>query len=281
MGKYLNILLFTLSIGIIVSCKKNTSSNPVTPNDAKCVVKTATSLLSGNNTYTEYEFDNTGKPTFIKGYRPNGSIGSEAELGFTSVVHYRFDGPAGRRPSTIVNYNADIFTELPTKANVSVWVDDTLMVDRWTYFFFYNAKNQLIKVGEQTENIAGDWEWDLNIYYNEKGNVTALQYETTTGPNLVIPPVTVTAYDDKPTPYSGFKGWRFLCNWESAEAEPILSALSKNNPLDYTSGTGPGLFKCEMVYTYNTDGFPIERKNTNKTLTNEYTFLQSYTYTCK
>jgi hypothetical protein len=173
---------------------------------------------------------------------------------------------------------------LPTKAFVS-WDDgDTLRVNYYTYFFFYNNSNQLIKVGKQTDYVVGDWEYDLNIYYNDQGNVTALQYEWTTGPNQVIPPVTVKAYDNKPTPYAAVKGMPFLLinySWDNYDPEPILTALSKNNPLDYSLGTGTNLFTREMVYTYNNDGFPTERKNTNKNTNGEYTFLQSFSYNCK
>lgn len=170
-------------------------------------------------------------------------------------------------------------------ASVSIDDGDTLRVNYYTYFFFYNAKGQLIKVGEQTDYIVGDDEYDLNIYYNEQGNVSALQYEWTTGPRQVIPAITVTAYDDKPTPYAAIKAMPFLMidySWNNYDPEPILTALSKNNPLDYDLGrTGPDIFTRKMVYTYNPEGFPTERKNTNKNVNGEYTFLQTFSYTCK
>jgi hypothetical protein len=279
MSKHLIIMLMAfLSVIIIMSCNKSTPSTPAVP-QAKCIVKSSTSYLAGNYGHTEYEFDNTGKPTLIKGYRPNGSIASEYELGFTSAVYYTHDA-RGKLPLSIMKFSSDIFTGLPSKVNISQWDGDTLRVNIRTYFFFYNSKDQIIKVGQQTDHVVGDWEYDVNIYYNEQGNVKALQYEWTTGPREVIPPITVTAYDDKPTPYAGFKGWRFLCNWDNPDAEPILTALSKNNPLDYTRNTGASTFKREMVYQYNTEGFPTERKNTNKNVNGEYTFSQTYTYTC-
>jgi hypothetical protein len=161
---------------------------------------------------------------------------------------------------------------------------DTTLVNYYTYSFFYNAKNQLEKVSEQTSNIVGDWEYDLSINYNDQGNVQALQYKTTSGPNQVIPPVSVTAYDDKPTPYAGIRSWPFLMinfAWNNYDPEPLLTALSKNNPLNYSTGTGASLFTRAMAYTYNSDGFPTERKNTNKNASGEYTFLQTFSYDCK
>jgi len=151
-----------------------------------------------------------------------------------------------------------------------------------TYFFFYNDKDQLIKVGQQTDNIKGDWEYDLDIYYNDQGNVTGLQYKWTTGPNQIIPPVTVTAYDDKPNPYAGVKAWRFMsANWNSSDPASIIIALSNNNPLGFSTGSGSSLFKREMVYQYNDKGFPVERKNTNTNSGGQYTFLETYSYNCK
>jgi hypothetical protein len=277
MKKYIVVVIcITTSFS---ACDKGTSSVPSPPQE-KCIIKSAVSNLAGNYARAEYEFDNTGKPTVIKGYRPNGSIATEYEIGNTSAVYSTHDN-RGKLPWIIMNFSGDIFTGLPTKVDVSQWDGDTLRVKLYTYFFFYNGKGQLIKVGQQTNHYVGDPEYDLNIYYNDQGNVKALQYEWTTGPNEVIPPITVTAYDDKPSPYAGFKNWYFLLlNWSSSDPEPILTALSKNNPLDYTLGTGVGIFKRTMVYQYNPEGFPTERKNTNKNVNGEYTFLQTYTYTC-
>ena len=170
------------------------------------------------------------------------------------------------------------------KGYVSVDDGDTLRVHYYTYFFFYDNKDRLMTIGEQTDYILGDWEYDLHIYYNDQDNVTAIQYEWTTGPNQVIPPITVSAYDDKPTPYAGIKQWPFLninFAWDNYDPEPVFTALSKNNPLDYSMGSGADLFTRKMVYTYNDDGFPIERKNTNKNVNGEYTFLQTFSYDCK
>jgi hypothetical protein len=278
MKKYLTITLLTLlPVVIIGSCEKNTPSTPVVP-QAKCIIKSSVSLLAANYAHNEFEFDNTGKPTFIKGYRPNGSIVSEIEFGSNTVVYYKHDAQ-GRRPWYIMKFSA-VFAQYPTKVDISLWVDDTLKVNYYTYFFFYGGDDKIIKVGMQTNHVVGDWEYDLNIFYNEQGNVKTLQYVTTTGSTQVLAPITVAAYDDKPSPYTGIKDWRFLCNWNSSDPEPILTALSKNNPLDYTLGEPGSLFKREMVYKYNSEGFPTERKNTNRNVNGEYTFLETYTYNC-
>jgi hypothetical protein len=66
-----------------------------------------------------------------------------------------------------------------------------------------------VKIGEQTDYVINDYEYDVSILYNDKNNVTQLLYERTTGPRDPIPPITVTAYDDNPSPYTAVKSWNF------------------------------------------------------------------------
>ena len=283
MKKYLSITLVTLLLtGILFSCKKSTPFTPITP-QATCVIKTETTNLSGKEKSFEYQYDNKGNLTLVNVFnRAGGSAGMYDTYDQGVIFSHEY---LGKTNKSITKYEtSDIYTLLPNKAYVSLQDGDTLRVNYYTYFFFYNNKNQLIKVGEQTDYVIGDWEYDLNIFYNEQGNVSGLQYERTTGPNQVIPPIIVTAWDDKPTPYAAVKGWPyFMINfaWDNYDPEPIITALSKNNPLNYSFGTGTNLFTREMVYTYNNDGFPTERKNTNKNTNGEYTFLQTFSYNCK
>lgn len=276
-------MLVIVSLCCITSCKKNNTGTAPSPAEAKCAVKTETTGLAGNQKSFEYEFDAAGNPTLVKVLNPNGSTAATYEIGSQTVVRKSTFG--GNTLQLITKYNvSDITRELPSLASVSIDDGDTLRVNYYTYYFFYNSKKQLVKVGEQTSTVIGDTEYDLNIYYNAQGNVSALQYEWTTGPNQVIAPITVTAYDDKPTPYAGVRGMPFLLinyQWDNYDPEPVLTALSKNNPLDYTTGSGASIFKREMVYQYNAEGFPIERKNTNRNANGEYTFYQTFTYTCK
>ncbi len=141
----------------------------------------------------------------------------------------------------------------------------------------------MAKVKQQTPQVAGDFEYDLTIIYNDKDNVTSLQYELTTGPRTVTV-ITVAAYDDKPNPYAALKSWKFLATrfvWDNYDPEPILTALSKNNPFDYTLGQTPNQWNRRMIYLYNGDGFPIERKNTNQSPNGtKSTFVQTFAYNC-
>src|SRR5687767_720737 len=190
MKKYI-VLLICIAASFY-ACDKGTPTIPAPP-QAKCIIKSSISNLAANYAHAEYEFDNTGKITVIKGYRPNGSIATEYEIGTNSAVYSTHDS-RGKLPWLLMSFSGDIFTGLPTKVDISQWDGDTLRVKYYTYFFFYNGQKQIIKVGQQTNNVVGDPEYDLNIYYNDQGNVKALQYEWTTGSAGITPPITVTAY---------------------------------------------------------------------------------------
>lgn len=272
-----------MALGFFTGCKKNTPNNSPPVIQAKCAIKSETTALSGNQKVFDYQYNAKGNLSVVNVATPGGNPLFKYETGEQSVVaSHEY---LGKINATITKYEvSDLYSQLPSKAFVSLQDGDTLRTNYYTYFFFYNSKKQLITVGEQTDHIIGDYEYDLNIFYNDQGNVTGLQYITTTGPAANTSTVTVSAYDDKPTPYAAIKPWPFfLINfaWNNYDPEPVLTALSKNNPLNYSTGTGANLFTREMAYKYNDNGFPTERKNTNKNANGEYTFLQTFSYNCK
>ena len=277
------IICCSLTMIFFIGCKKTTTGHPLTV-QAKCIIKTETTALSGNEKSFEYKFDDKNQLISVKVLNKFGGPIGTYETGYSSVV---YNAEYLNKPTrNIIEYeNTDFFNnKFPAKAFVSVDDGDTLRVHYYTYFFFYDSKDRLITIGEQTDYVVGDWEYDLHIGYNDQDNVTSLQYEWTTGPNEINPPIIVTAYDNKPTPYAAIKGWPFLLinfAWNNYDPEPIFTALSKNNPLNYTFGSGANLFERKMEYTYNDNGFPTERKNTNKNTNGEYTFLQTFSYDCK
>jgi len=276
------IIWCCMAPGFFIGCKKDSTNNtPPATAQAKCAIISETTSLSGNQKNFEYKYDNKGNLILVTVTTPLGSPLFKYETSDQSVVASHPYG--GYINSTITKYEvSDIRSELPARAFVSLQDGDTLRVNYYTYFFFYNSKKQLIKVGEQTDYVKGDVEYDLNIFYNEQGNVSGLQYVRTTGTAGTVN-IVVTGYDDKPTPYTSIKGWPYyLINfgWDNYDPEPILTALSKNNPLNYSIGSGADLFSRKMVYKYNSNGFPTERQNTNKNINGEYTFLQTFSYTC-
>lgn len=276
-----SLLSITLFISVTVSCKKDTV-NPSVPSNA-CVLQEEYTGLVGNQAVWKYTYDKSGNLITINHNYPNGTPITIMDVGSASRIESKVVPPGSDPVITELRYEGDM-SGSPTKAFLSITLDKITTVNYKTFFFFYDSKGRLYLVGEQTDNIVGDLEWDLHIFYNDQDNVTGLSYEITTGPTGGSV-VNVEAYDDKPTPYAGIKSWRFLLNhwaWDNYDPEPILTALSKNNPLDYALNKGtPGQYLRTMTYEYNENGFPLRRINTNKNASGEYTFEQTFTYECR
>jgi hypothetical protein len=266
---------------LITACKKGGSAGPAPGTSDTCIITGETTTLLGNEASFTYEYNDKGFPSKITKYNKYNQLEFTHQILFDGVVH-----TAGTSTVT-TSYDANLHT-LPIflyKSNVTIDLNGLTQVNFYTFFFFYDSKGRITKIGQQTNHVTNDHEWDLNITYNDQNNVTMLQYEWTTGPRTPIAPIIVKAYDNKPTPYAGIRNYRFLMNnyaWDNYDPEPLLTALSANNPLDYTMNTGtPQEFKRTMTYTYNEKGFPVERLNTNKNVNGTYTFKQTFTYNCK
>lgn len=274
---------FTLLISAILlnACKKNTPPAN-TNNTGKCFITRYDNKHINNPHYYTYEYsaDNTISKmsrfvtgTTIPSHYKTIDYASKDVLGTKSVsisgkIHL----------STVYGYNA--YFKDPAKATLTIEDFSTgVNISHISgYFrFTYDTKNRLIKV-EQTTPAIGDWEYDLEIFYNDHDNVTRMEYEWTTGPRDPKAIVSVSAYDDKPNPYSSMPQWKFISDagWNFYDPEAMLTALSKNNPLDYTLGT----FKRKMEYIYNEKGYPVKRMNTNTNLSGQYKFEELFTYQC-
>jgi len=283
--KYSTPWIWILILGLSAACKKTSPAGPtpVTPGSADCSLTGETSSEAGYNGSYTYVYDKDGNPDSIYHSIGTGYVDVTYDINYKGLIssYLVYNKPGGE----ILENDGDLFNNiLPSQEDISINDGDTLRVDYWTYFFYYDNKSQLIKVSEHTYNVKGDYEYDLSIYYNDQGNVTGMQYVWTTGPNIVIPPITVDAYDDKPNPYSGVKGWLFLLpslDWSRSDPERILVALSKNNPLDFKFGVGDDQFKRTMSYTYNEKGFPTVRNCTNSNVNGTYSFQETYSYACK
>jgi YD repeat-containing protein len=277
-----SILLILLTFALIVfSCDDDGEKNGKDQNSHACILQGETTGLIGNEASWQYEYDEHGRLTQIHKFNSIGMLSSTITISQSSVVATN----KGHHSNPIIatNYSGNI-EEFPTQAKVSLTLDGIEQRNYKTFFFFYDNKKRLVKIGEQTEFILNDYEWDLHISYDDNDNVTRLQYELTTGPRDPSPPVIVSAYDQNPTPYAGIKGWKFMMSnfaWDNYDPGPILTALSKNNPLNYSSGTGATEFSRTMEYTYNDSGYPVTCKNTNKLGQSEYSFVQTYSYDCQ
>ena len=289
MKRILSTLPVLLTI-LFTSCDKSASPAispspsplplPVTLAPSKCQLVTETTNLSGNSATYLYSYSNDGNVSSIKKFTGNRqNLPADSILVYYNhTINYYPSGVAGKYNILATDYDANIFTGLPSKSSVSITLDGIEQRNYWSYFFFYDAKNRLIKIGEQTNTVTGDLEYDLNITYNDQDNVTSLSYESTTGPKTITT-ITALGYDDKPSPFTGIKNWPMLmhASWSNYDPEPILSALSKNNLLGYTI---PG-WKRTISYSYDNQGFPVKRMSTNTTSTGSYSFEETFNFQCK
>jgi hypothetical protein len=276
MKKYIIIIMAAVT-AMLYSCKKN-GIPAASSNNAACKPETEFTTLNGINATYKYTYNNDGKITTIKKFIGLVIVDSMV-VGDNTTARY-YQSSSGFKMVQSVVYNQSFIDGHPTEAQVALQEGAITQTDVWHYFFFYDSKNRLTKVGEQTDHVIGDPEYDLSITYDDKDNVIALRYENTTGPNAITTIVPL-GYDDKPNPYTGIKNWYFLMHagWDNYDTEPIFTALSKNNLLGYTTLDGT---KRTTTYNYNDKGFPIKRRNTNTSISgNTYSFEETFDYTCK
>ncbi len=265
------LLFFVL---LLSSCKKSGTPAPAS-NLPTCKPKTESTTLAGNNATYQYSYNADGKITTIKKFIGAAIVDSIVVGNSTIVSYYQSSSGFNMIQTTVYTGSLD---GMPSEAQVALQEGAVTHTDVWHYFFFYDNKDRLVKVGEQTDNVIGDYEYDLSIFYNDQDNVTELSYEFTTGPNTITTLVP-SGYDNKPTPFAGIKNWYFFMHagWDNYDPEPLFTALSKNNPLGYTMPDG---FKREMTYIYDGNGFPAKRMNTNINSSGTYSFEETYDYEC-
>lgn len=272
------IALFLFNAG----CGKGPSSAPPIPpgGTADCRPVSESTTLVGNAATYDYSYSADGNLSSIVRYIGGGYhvMADSTMIYYDHTVRYSPGNRTGTYNIVATAFDANIFTGSPSKADISITLDGIEQRNYYSYLYFYDTKGRLVKIGEQTNTVPNDLEYDLNIVYNDQDNVTALQYETTTGPRTTNT-ISVTGYDDKPNPFRSIKNWPLMMHagWANNDPEPVFTALSKNNPLGYTI---PG-WKREISYEYNDNGFPLRRINTNTTVSGSYSFEESFIYQCK
>ncbi len=267
-----------LCLLFLFSCKKSGTSPSPPTGQATCKLVRESTTLSGNHATYDYTYDANGNVIMMKKFIGDSYhvLQDSSVVSDISIARYNvYDWPYA---STLMQYDLS-FDLLPNKSIMAITENGITRVNQFTYFFFYDSKNRLYKVGEQTDYVTGDYEYDLTIHYNDQDNVTSLSYEFTTGPRTVTT-IAAIGYDDKPTPFAAIKNWPYIMHaaWNNYDPEPLFTALSKNNPLGYTLPDG---FKREMTYTYNSNGFPLVRTNTNISSTGTSTFDETFEYDCE
>lgn len=265
-------------IAVFTSCTKDSISN-TTPTTAKCKPLTESSNFNaGNVTYT-YSYNTDGTLANIS-YPPNNMA-----VNYNATLITYPSRTTTLTDSLNTAYDANIYTGLPTKATQFLTLDGITYRNYMVFTFSYDLKNRLAKVIETTPNVANDVEYQLTIIYNDQDNVSQLKYESFNGPAFFIA-INATGYDDKPSPYLGIKNWYLSmhASWNNYDPAPILEALSKNNLLGFNitgDGVNASTVSRTMAYTYNENGFPLIRTNTNKNNSGTYSFDETYTYQCK
>jgi len=268
-------LTFIILFSTLFACQKDDDASPPVAAAACRLQKEMTddgySLL--------YSYDDDGNPAKIESYNP---------YYMTHVLDVFSDGMSiaevnKLHPMTFTtHYGVGFLTTLPDIALISVTMDGVTQVNWKTYFFHYDFKGRLVRVGEETENVHGDDEWELLITYNEQDNVIKMVYGLTTGKLTVSTVIMVDGHDHHQTPYAGVKGYKFLTlNWDDSDSWPIITALSKNNPTSYRLIVNEvESMKIFIEYEYNEQGFPLVRNVTNKNESGQHTYRLTYEYAC-
>lgn len=288
MENLFKIFLSSLFVACILwSCGKDSPPTPIIP-QAKCLIKSETYGFPGSEIGFGYEYtlyDDKEELSKVNVLRPNGSIsGSFLIEGASLIYSYTYGSYNMKRQWDYSNPLTQGL--LPTDATLLIDDGSTgkVLVNYDIVHFGYDAKGQLTVVQTRKGTRTGGFEYDISIHYNDQGNVTGIKYVYFTGPNVDIPMITVSGYDDKPNPHAGIVGWRFFLisyHWEYGDPGNLISALSQNNPLGFSMGSGETLFERKIDYEYTTEGYPAIQKNTNKTANGEDSFVQTYTYVCK
>ena len=261
---------------LAASCGKDKPAAPATPNTS-CKPTGFSSNEGGNFTSDVFTYGADGNVSMIKHYLQNVLRTTERVSANATSTTQPATVRAGLTDSFNVYYDADIFSHLPASARVWITLDGITQVDYKYYAYLYDSKNRLVKVKESTPHILTDYEYDLQIAYNDQDNVTALTFVSTTGPAGTTT-IQATGYDNKPNPYSGIKNWSFIMqkDWTNYDPGPVMTALSKNNPTGYTYNG----YTRTSVFTYNDKGFPVTIVHTNSTLSGSASFTENYTYLC-
>lgn len=275
------LLCSVLLVGGCTADKTPGLASDPEPDRVVCKVKSESTTLTSNHATYEYTYGPGGHVSKIEKYIGDNYhvLQDLIEVGSNSTVnHHNLDYPAGSNVITTKFENGGIFDGFPTRAEVAITEKGITLTNRVAYFFYYDAKNRLSKVGKQTDFVKGDHEYDLTFSYNDQDNVIGMSYEFTSGPRSKVT-VEASGYDDKPNPFVGIEHWYRVMHvdWDHNDPEPIFTALSKNNLLGFAQADGT---KRATAYAYNEHGFPIKRTHTNTSATGSASFEETFEYQC-
>lgn len=251
-----------------VSCSKSgtSPSKQKGGTTATAMYPASMTLINGNTSQTyqyTYDSDNNltkyGTPGLYEiAITPH--IVTQSSFGTANDVinTYAYAGPS--------NAPVDIYTSVPsqltiTTSNRDIAADKTTSYGSGFWLYTPSKDDKILQMGSSDN--GGQ---TINYAYDTNGNLKSISYINLSGPQAgkVISTVTVTAVDNKPSPFSAIKGYNVI-SYPQYYAPEIGFAFCKNNPtqiiltqFDYDTGTLVPDEQDDFTYTYNAQGYPTQ-----------------------
>jgi hypothetical protein len=272
------ILLFTIILSFPF-CRKD-GKVPILNLKKLCLITSDTTYITGKSGFSSYQFHPNSNRLMVA----RKVIGNAVLIDYREVHYMNNDMP----DKTITYLNANEFYETKffyRNGSVYPFKSEMYFTSKLSrientnlsgFRFYYDAKERVEKV-EYVTTASGDQNYTLFISYNDDDNVIRMEYQFDPIQHLPNTVISVRAFDDHPNPYAPIPYWKFLMlngSRDNFDPEHIITALSRNNPLEFTLGN----FKRNMTYIYNQHGFPVTRYNFNKNTTGESSYKESFDY---
>lgn len=250
-----NIFLFLLLAIIIQACKKEHVSKPPFPIPAKIVKQISASATD----FRAYEYDAAGKVSKFTMQWDNGT-GQLSKL--TQTYTY-----AGEK--LIKNLNNAGYTEYYYEGDKLIRSEHffTGGAKLSTLQYSYNTQGQLATLVEKIANpdAMGIAETRINYQYYSSGNVKQIDFahrKASTDPFTLNFSKIYEQYDENKNPEPDIVVNSFIPN----------IVLFRNNPIKINTVLANGSLESyqRYEYTYNADGFPIEKREFQKSGNTEH-----------